>query len=113
MPCQSCGACCASFRVTFHRSERDDVAGGFVPAGLASDETPTLCRMEGTDRYPARCVVLKGQIGANVLCAIYEYRPSPCRDFHPHGVHGISNHACNDARARHGLPPLPDPVPPI
>lgn len=109
MPCQSCGACCASSWVTFHRSERDDVAGGFVPSGLAVDETSSLCRMRGTDHYPPRCVALKGVIGKSVACSIYEYRPSPCRDFQPHGVFRVSNEDCNDARARHGLSPLPGP----
>ena len=106
MPCQQCGACCATFRVTFHRSERNDEPAGFVPAGMAGEETASLCRMEGTDRYPPRCVALRGQIGEAVRCVIYEYRPSPCRDFHSHGVFGIENAACNTARARHGLPPL-------
>jgi uncharacterized protein len=111
MPCQACGACCAAFRVSFHASERDDQIGGVVPEALADDETATTCRMRGTDRSPPRCVALVGRIGDAVHCGIYEFRPGPCREFAPHGLVGITNAACSQARARHGLPPLPDPQP--
>ncbi|WP_341678832.1 YkgJ family cysteine cluster protein [Niveibacterium sp. SC-1] len=106
--CTSCGACCASFRVSFHRSERED-EGGLIPETLADDETASTCRMRGTDRSPPRCVALVGKIGESVRCGIYEFRPSPCREFAAHGVFGIGNVACNQARARHGLPPLAGP----
>lgn len=107
-PCTSCGACCADRRVVFHASESDAVEGGFVPAGLTGEVTGTLRCMEGTDRGPPRCVALRGEVGASVRCAIYELRPSPCREFAAHGVFGIRNADCTRARARHGLPPLAD-----
>lgn len=105
-PCTRCGACCAHQRVVFHASEADDEVGGFVPASLTGVVTDSLRCMEGCDRSPPRCVALRGTIGEAVRCVIYEFRPSPCRDFAPHGVLGAHNPGCNDARARHGLPPL-------
>lgn len=105
-PCTTCGACCASVRVSFHRSQLDSEPGGYVPAELADEESASMCRMRGTDHARPRCVALIGNVGAEVRCGIYEYRPDPCRDFHAHGVHGIRNEACNRARARHGLPLL-------
>jgi Fe-S-cluster containining protein len=111
-PCTRCGACCADRRVVFHASESDDQPGGFVPEWLHGEVTDSLRCMEGTDRAPPRCVALRGEIGGEVRCAIYEWRPSPCRDYAPHGVAGIANHECNWARERHGLPPLPDPAVP-
>ena len=59
----------------------------------------TTCRMRGTDHLPVRCAALTGQIGRNVACGIYEWRPSPCREF------SEGEAACDKARARHGLPP--------
>lgn len=108
-PCLSCGACCANSRVVFDISESDDQPGGFVPACLNGEFTDGLRIMEGTDYARPRCVALGGKIGQEVHCDIYLSRPSPCRDFESHGLYGISNRACNDARKRHGLPPLPDP----
>lgn len=104
-PCVSCGACCASLRVSFDRSQLIS-EGGCVPDGLADEETAYTCRMQGTDRAPPRCVALVGEIGKAVRCAIYEYRPDPCRDFAAHGVAGIQNEECERVRRRHGLPPL-------
>jgi Fe-S-cluster containining protein len=98
--------------VVFHVSESDEAPGGFVPDWLCGEVTDTLLCMEGTDRAPPRCVALRGEIGRDVRCTIYEMRPSPCRDYAPHGFFGIENAECNGARARHGLPPLPDPLPP-
>ena len=48
-----------------------------APAWFVSD---TLRCMQGTQRVPPRCVALRGDIGREVLCAIYDFRPSPCRD---------------------------------
>lgn len=102
-PCVSCGACCAAFRVDFHSAE---LAGGSfawgegVPATMAVPVVAGMLRMCGTDASPPRCVALEGEVGKAVACAIYEARPSPCREFDTH------HDACARARARHGLPPL-------
>lgn len=101
--CQTCGACCASFRVDFHPVE---LAGGAfawgdgVPAAMTVPVTASIVRMAGTDAVAPRCVALLGEIGQSVGCSIYAVRPSPCREF------DTEHAACNRARQRYGLPPL-------
>ncbi len=80
--------------------EELDEHGGCVPGGLAVDVNHACARMRGTDHTPARCAALTGTIGSKVGCGIYEWRPSPCREFEE------SSDACQRARARHGLPAL-------
>lgn len=104
-PCTSCGACCATFRVDFAREELQS-EGGCVPDGLAIDLLPGLCRMRGTDHSRPRCAALVGTVGQQASCGIYEWRPAPCREFGLRAPMGISDEACNRARARHGLAPL-------
>jgi len=99
-PCQQCGACCASFRVDFSVCELDE-QGGRVPSGLAVEVNDTLCRMRGTDHARPRCAALVGTIGQQVSCGIYEWRPNPCHELE------AGSGACERARARHALPPLP------
>lgn len=100
-PCLSCGACCACFRVDFAVEELDDM-GGQVPSGLAVEVTTSMSRMRGTDHLPARCAALTGRVGEKASCGIYEWRPSPCREFE------AGSDACGRARLRHGLRPLQD-----
>jgi len=97
--CLACGACCASLRVDFAADELEG-HGGSVPDGLAVAVTTTVSRMRGTDHSPPRCAALTGRPGERVACGIYEWRPSPCREF------DAGSAACNTARRRHGLPPL-------
>ena len=104
--CTRCGACCAAFRVDFHRSELLS-EGGCVPDGLADNLTDTLCRLRGTDHARPRCAALTGTVGQRVVCAIHEWRPAPCREFGPRAPLGLGDEACARARARHGLAPLP------
>jgi Fe-S-cluster containining protein len=98
-PCLECGACCASFRVDFS-SHESEACGGSVPEGLAVEVTSSICRMRGTDHARPRCAALIGRVGESASCAIYEWRPSPCREF------AAGSDACASARARHGLAPL-------
>ena len=105
--CSRCGACCAAFRVDFHVSELGGPQSAGVPSGLAVPVTATLMRMRGTDAASPRCVALEGEIGGEVRCRIYGTRPSPCREFAPYAALGIGEPACDRARARHGMPPLP------
>lgn len=100
-PCLACGACCASFRVDY-AAEEHEPQGGPVPEGLADPVTSFTCRMRGTDHASPRCAALTGRIGERVSCAIYEWRPSPCREFE------AGSEACQRARARHGLLELTD-----
>ena len=105
-PCLGCGACCAAFRVDFAREELLS-EGGAVPDGLAAPLNDHLCRMNGTDRLSPRCAALVGRVGIDARCGIYEWRPSPCREFGELAAFGRGDAACARARARHGLPPLP------
>ena len=107
-PCQKCGACCASFRVSFYwrEAETQDQKNA-VPQGLWVDTTSRFRCMKGTDvKYNPKCVALKGRIGDFVNCEIYENRPSPCRDFKASYEIGQHVPRCDEAREKHGLKPL-------
>ncbi|ECP4894548.1 YkgJ family cysteine cluster protein, partial [Salmonella enterica subsp. enterica serovar Enteritidis] len=95
-PCMTCGACCAYFRVSFYWAEGDD-ASGRVPASLTEPVTPFLRCMAGTNQKQPHCKALIGTPGENVSCAIYENRPSTCREFSISGEGGEVNEACNRA----------------
>ena len=97
--CTTCGACCASFRVDLSVFETQS-EGGSVPDGLWSAVTDSTARLRGTDHSPPRCAALYGKTGEKAICGIYEWRPSPCREFEE------GSPACELARRRHGLPPL-------
>jgi Fe-S-cluster containining protein len=94
--CQHCGACCACFLVDFSIYEMQ-AQGGSVPDGLADEINGNTCRMRGTDHLPPRCAALTGRLGQQVACGIYEWRPSPCREFE------AGSDACLRARVRCGL----------
>lgn len=105
-PCQACGACCATYRVSFSITEVDDTPGGRVPAGLVEPMTAGVACMRGTGAAPSRCIALHGRIGEAVACAIYEFRPDACREFAPLAALGRGDDACTEARQRHRLPAL-------
>jgi uncharacterized protein len=104
--CTSCGACCATYRVSFLRHELDSEPGGWVPAAFAEAINDRDACMRGTKDRPRRCLALAGTIGTDVSCSIYQQRPSPCRAFAPEAGAGHGDAACGDARRLHGLPPL-------
>jgi Fe-S-cluster containining protein len=109
-PCTSCGACCAFFRVSFFWGECQS-SGGTVPDDTVELVTPSLVAMRGTSQPNPRCTKLAGEIGEDVRCTMYEQRSSSCRDFDASWENGEHNPRCDDARAKHGLPPLsPQPV---
>lgn len=93
LDCQTCGACCASFRVDFSNQELIS-HGGKTPDGLSEPLNEHLCRMRGTDHSPPRCAALYGTLGSKIQCAIYEFRPSPCMEFE------AGSEACLQARKR-------------
>ncbi len=102
-PCFSCGACCASFRVSFYWGEADDAPGGHVPATLTEQVHVHLRCMKGTNDNPLRCVCLSGEVGKQVACTIYDLRPSPCREFNVYEDDGTPNERCVRLRAQLGL----------
>src|SRR5574344_2824358 len=103
-PCLHCGVCCQNYRVEFSIYELQSM-GGTVPDELAH-EVPNKgnrARMNGTDKFPVRCVALtelphlgEGCVG----CGIYEQRSRPCREF------PFASYGCHDTRAKFGLPQL-------
>ncbi len=96
-PCLRCGACCASFRVSFYWAE---AAERGLPEDLYEPITPTLACMKGTHSKSPRCVALTGEVGQQVGCTAYAHRPAPCHEVQ------IGDSQCLKARARHGLPPF-------
>ncbi|HUG57153.1 MAG TPA: YkgJ family cysteine cluster protein [Candidimonas sp.] len=107
-PCLSCGACCAHFRVSFYCGEIAGEGGGIVPAELVTQVSPLRGCMKGTEYGGQRCVALRGELGQEgIHCAIYEQRPSPCREFPAWLEDGSPNPDCQRLRKAIGLPPLP------
>jgi Fe-S-cluster containining protein len=104
--CTRCGACCATFLVTFLREELDSEPGGWVPTEFTEPIYGRGAHMSGTHHHPRRCVALRGTVGVDACCAIYQQRPSPCRDFAPEADAGHGEARCGDARRFHGLIPL-------
>ncbi|AKR43599.1 YkgJ family cysteine cluster protein [Methylophilus sp. TWE2] len=98
--CQSCGACCASFRVSFYWAETDTHPMGNVPAHLTRKVNDTYVCMQGTEQTPVRCIALQGEVGKSVGCQIYALRSSTCREF------AAGSDICNQARQKIGLAPI-------
>jgi len=105
-PCLRCGACCAFFRVAFHWSEAEGVAGGAVPLELTEKLDPHRLAMRGTDAAKPRCVALVGVVGEVAHCSIYELRPSVCHEVIPSWAFGAASSQCDRARRGYGLMPL-------
>ncbi|WP_181405130.1 YkgJ family cysteine cluster protein [Aestuariibacter sp. GS-14] len=97
LSCVNCGACCASFRVSFYWSEADPFTAGTVPAELTEKISPTRVAMAGTNQPKPRCVALQGEVGKEVSCGIYPQRSSTCREFEAGSVE------CLKARVKHGI----------
>lgn len=104
-PCLDCGACCASFRVSFYSAEAD--AHGIADS-MVQALTPVYSCLTGTNQASPHCQALMGEVGKGVKCTMYEQRPSPCREVQ------IGDDKCQKARSSHGLPALPvKPVKPV
>ncbi len=93
-PCLICGACCAYYRIAFYRDESSDAPGGFVPVELTERVHQQMLCMKGTNSYPPRCIALRGEVGEQVSCAIYEQRPTTCREFNEYELDGTPNTRC-------------------
>lgn len=100
-PCLSCGACCSTFRVSFYWAESTAAPDGHVPVELTNSRDPLTRCMQGTDLPQPRCAALTGEVGQCVSCAIYDKRPSVCREVQ------AGDECCQKARRHHGLAPLP------
>ncbi|SDS24800.1 hypothetical protein SAMN05216421_1176 [Halopseudomonas xinjiangensis] len=85
VPCLNCGACCATFRVSFYWGETDAAPEGSIPSHLTEQVNHYYSCMQGTNQPSPRCVALLGSIGDGVRCSIYDKRSSACRDFSYHG----------------------------
>ncbi|MEN9434838.1 MAG: hypothetical protein RLZZ422_2427 [Pseudomonadota bacterium] len=109
-PCLSCGACCASFRVSFYWGETTDNPFGTVPVALTEPINPTRVAMRGTNCNQPHCIALEGVVGQATSCKIYEQRSSTCREFTASWEDGQPNKICDKARAKYGLAPLPCPT---
>jgi Fe-S-cluster containining protein len=107
-PCLSCGACCALFKVVFDQSETDQYRGVGVPVEYTVKVDQTRCAMRGTETRNKRCEALEGRVTCGVRCAIYNHRPSCCRDFRAGWEKDIINPICNRARTAYGLQPFDD-----
>ena len=107
-PCLACGACCASFRVSFYCGEVVGGSAGRVPADLASKVNDVLACMRGTELGGGRCIALVGTLGQpGVACRIYADRPTTCREFDAWLADGTPDPDCQRVRAAIGLPALP------
>jgi hypothetical protein len=91
--CQDCGACCRGAYDSVTVARRDPVVKAH-PELIVVRETYVELRREGD-----RCAALHGgrAPGERYVCAIYDDRPRPCREFERGGGN------CLEARRRVGL----------
>ena len=80
LDCESCGVCCAKYRVSFYWAETDAHPAGTVPQAMTKAISPHLVAMCGTTQKPERCVALVGELMQSVSCSIYAQRSSTCRE---------------------------------
>jgi Fe-S-cluster containining protein len=102
-PCLSCGACCATFRVSLHWSEAEPALGGRVPVALTEPVRTHELAMRGTSHAQPRCVALDAEIGRRGRCAIHARRPSTCAAVTASWERGEASAQCDRARLAHGL----------
>ena len=86
LDCQHCGACCCNPKANRDAGFIDYVK---VERGDAILRKPDLLRRFAVENDKGvshlkldpsgRCLALRGAVGRDVTCAIYHYRPSPCR----------------------------------
>jgi len=105
-PCLSCGACCASFRVSFYWAETTLAQAEGVPVELTEPITPHYNCMKGTNHKQPHCIALQGVVGQRVSCTIYQQRSSTCREFDWLEADGQVSKDCTKARAKYHLLPL-------
>jgi len=105
-PCLTCGACCASFRVSFYWAETSAGQKNGVPVELTENVNDFYSCMKGTNSKTPHCIALEGQVGREVSCKIYEQRSSTCREFNIIDASGNIDAHCTKARARYGLLPV-------
>ncbi len=105
-PCFECGQCCQRFRVSFYHGQlATNVAAG-VPLAMVTQITPHLVCMKGTEPGKQACIALEFTNARGYRCAIYDQRPSPCREFDCYDAVGAVNPRCNALRIAVGLVPL-------
>lgn len=93
-PCQTCGACCANYRVSFYWGEGEALG---IPEDMTAKVNDFYSCMKGTEQKPVRCIALNGEVGTSVACQIYDKRSSTCQSVQ------IGDEHCNKARQAWGL----------
>ena len=93
--CIHCGACCATFRVSFYWAE-----GSALPPNYTVALTPVYDCMAGTNQSQPKCIALQGEVGREVSCSVYAARSSTCKEVQ------LGDTQCQKARLAHQLPPI-------
>lgn len=104
--CQSCGACCAYFKVNC--TDKELKSNTFLQENTVKKIIffEKKYYMKGTEQFKHRCEILAGEVGKNVTCTHYINRPESCRTFSIIKTNGKINERCTKARAYHNLPAL-------
>ncbi len=92
--CIKCGACCATYRVSFYWAEVETTG---LDETLTEPLNAWYSCMRGTHSATPHCIALQGKVGESVTCAVYAQRLSPCREVQ------VGDDKCLGARAHYGL----------
>lgn len=93
-PCTACGACCAYSPSWPRFTIESESEIRCIPHAFVNDDS------SGMRCHGARCAALRGDVGIETSCAVYEDRPDVCRACMP------GDAACAIARDSYGLPPI-------
>lgn len=98
--CLKCGACCVEAGVVFVYPDEKIAARTKPLRQRFAKHYPDL-KMRELDRHcEGRCKSLKGVVGKNASCGVYENRPRVCRQFEPRSEGCISSRQDADSCIR-------------
>ena len=97
--CITCGACCDIFAVVPMAVAESERLGDFIEVTADPELDVVVDRLVKRDFVTGRCANLRGEIGREIGCSVYELRPSVCRAFE------AGSDKCHELRRMYGLEP--------
>lgn len=97
--CLTCGACCDNYSIVPMSMAESEHLNDYMEVTVDSEPGIVIDRLINRDWEAGRCKHLRGEIGRDIGCSVYEKRPGVCRVFE------AGSDKCHEIRRMYGLEP--------